>query len=239
MRRKIIYIALLLACPVMGFSQLFQELNQQEFDQKILHFGINVGFNQSHFNFTHHDQFLTQDSVMDIESINSTGINLAWLVNYKISDHFDFRTYPLDLTFSERAFQYALKYPDAINDETPITTKKVQSIALSLPVTIKFTSDRIGNLKVYTIAGARLDYDLAASASSDRNVDAIIKLNKFGYGLEGGIGFHLYFPYFVLSPELKFDWGLANLHNRNANNKYSNNIDKIYARMVSFSLTIE
>ena len=104
---------------------------------------------------------------------------------------------------------------------------------------IKFTSDRIDNLEVYTIGGVKLDYDLAASASSDKNADAIIKLKKFNFGVEGGLGFHLFYEYFVLSPELKVSWGLSNLHNYDPTNKFSNVIDKIHSRMISFSLTIE
>jgi len=239
LRRKIIHIVILLACPLLGFSQLRDGINQPDFDNKDFHFGINAGFNQSHFRFTHHDVFLGQDSVMSVESINSAGINLAWLVNVNLGEHFDLRTFPLDLTFSEKAFQYALTYPNQELDETPLTIKKVQSITLSVPVDIKFTSDRIGNMKVFMVGGMRFDYDLAASASGDKNADAIIKLKKTNINAEGGLGFHLYFPYFVLSPELKVDWGLSNLHNRVGDNKFSNVIDKIYSRMISFSLTIE
>jgi hypothetical protein len=242
LRRKINHIILVIIfCPLIGFSQLRETLNQQDFDDKDYHFGINVGFNQSHFNFSLHPVFLNQhpDSVLDVESVNSTGINLAWLVNYHINDHLDFRTFPLDLTFSQRTFEYTLKYPDVAGGETPITDKNVQSITLSLPMDLKFTSDRIHNLEVYTVGGVKFDYDLAASASSDKNADAIIKLKKFNAGVEAGLGFHLFYEYFVLSPELKVSWGLTNLHNYDATNKFSNVIDKIHSRMISFSLTIE
>ena len=240
LRSKIIYaIVFFSSCPFMGFSQLrFGGTNLPDHDSKRYHFGINLGMNKSHFSFTHHPQFLTQDSVMVIESINSTGINLAWLVNLNLSPHFDFRTYPLNLTFSEKAFEYALTYPDVPGGEAPLTIKKVQSITLSLPLQIKFSSDRIDNLKVYTIAGVKFDYDMASNAGKT-NADDLIKLNKFDYSIEGGIGFHLYFPYFVLSPELKVNWGLSNLHSRNPTLKFSNNIDKISSRMISFSLTVE
>ena len=240
LRRKIIYsILILLTGPVTGFSQLrYGGLNLPDHDSKLYHFGINLGVNKSHFSFTHHPQFLLQDSVMTIESINSTGINLAWLVNLNLSPHFDLRTYPLNLTFSEKAFEYALTYPDAPLGESKLTIKKVQSITLSLPLQVKFSSDRIDNLKVYTIAGVKFDYDMAANAGK-KNADDLIKLKKFDYSVEGGIGFHLYFPYFVLSPELKVSWGLANLHSRNSTLKFSSNIDQIYSRMISFSLTVE
>jgi Outer membrane protein beta-barrel domain len=240
LRRKIIYCILILsACPFIGFSQLrYGGLNLPDHDSKPYHFGINLGINKSHFSFTHHPQFLNQDSVMVIESINSTGINLAWLVNLNLSPHFDLRTYPLDLTFSEKAFEYALTYPDAPGGESNLTIKKVQSITLTLPLQVKFTSDRIDNLKVYTIAGVKFEYDMAANAGK-KNADELIKLNKLDYSIEGGIGFHFYFPFFVLSPELKVSWGLSNLHSRNPTLKFSSNIDKINSRMISFSLTVE
>jgi len=240
LRSKIIYYLIILsASPVICFSQLrYGGLNLPEHDNQVYHFGINLGMNKSHFSFTHHEQFLTQDSVTVIESINSSGINLAWLVNLNLSPHFDIRTYPLNLTFSEKAFEYALTYPDAPVGEGKLTIKKVQSITLSLPLQVKFSSDRIDNLKVYTIAGVKFDYDMAANAGK-KNADDLIKLKPLDYSVEGGIGFHLYFPYFVLSPELKVSWGLTNLHSRNPALKFSSNIDKIYSRMISFSLTVE
>ncbi len=239
LRRKIISIIIIfLVVPFTGFAQLRAQLNNEDHDNKPYHFGINLGFNKSHFSFTHHPYFLQQDSVMGIESINSTGLNLAWLVNLNLSNHFDLRTYPLNLTFSEKAFEYTLAYPDVPGGESKLTIKKVQSITMSLPIQIKFSSDRIDNFKVYTLAGVKFDYDLAANAGK-QNGDDLIKLKKFDYGIEGGIGFHFYFPYFVLTPELKISWGLANLHSRNPALKFSSNIDKINSRMISFSLTVE
>lgn len=200
LRRKIIYcIIILLACHFTGFSQLrYGGLNLPDHDSKRYHFGINLGMNKSHFSFIHHPQFLTQDSVTVIESINSTGINLAWLVNLNLSPHFDFRTYPLNLTFSEKAFEYALTYPDMPAGETKLTIKKVQSITLSLPLLVKFSSDRIDNLKVYTIAGIKFDYDLASNAGKN-NAEELIKLNKLDYSIEGDWFSHL-LSFFCIIP---------------------------------------
>jgi len=208
-------------------------LNQDGHDDKPYHFGINIGYNQSHFNFTHHPQFLQYDSILDVESINNPGINLAWLVNVRMSNHFDVRLHPLDLTFSEKAFVYSQKY-----DTDSSVTKKVQSITLSFPINVAFSSDRIGNFKVYTMAGAKFDYDLASNAGASEAED-LIKLNRSDLSAEIGLGFHIYFPYFVLSPEIKYSAGITNLHARDPNLKYSNVIDKINSRMLTFSLTVE
>jgi hypothetical protein len=216
-----------------SMAQLRDRINQEDHDDKPYHFGIEIGYNKSHFNFTHHPRFLQYDSIMDIESINNSGINLAWLVNVRMNDHFDLRLHPLDLTFSEKAFLYKQNY-----DADTSITKKIQSVTLSFPVHIKFSSDRIGNMKVYTIVGGKFDYDLASNAKATKAED-LIKLKKSDLSLELGLGFHIYFPFFVLSPEIKLSSGLVNLHSRDVDLKYSNVIDKINSKMITFSLTVE
>ncbi len=233
LRRKIVLIVLsLLFCSASAIAQE-NVINQENHDDRPYHFGINIGYNESHFNFTHHPRFLQYDSILDVESINNPGINLAWLVNVRMSNHFDVRVHPLDLTFSEKAFLYTQKY-----ETDSSVTKKVQSITLSFPVNVAFSSDRIGNFKVYTLAGAKFDYDLASNAGASQAED-LIKLNRSDLSVELGLGFHIYFPYFVLSPEIKLSSGLTNIHARDPYLKYSNVIDKINSRMITFSLTVE
>jgi hypothetical protein len=214
-------------------AQLRDVINQETHDYKPYHFGIDLGYNKSHFSFTHHPRFLQYDSIMDVESINSTGINLAWLVNLRMGEHFDLRVHPLDLTFSEKAFLYSERYKS-----DSVIEKKVQSITLSFPVHIKFSSDRINNFKVYTIAGGKFDYDLASNAGA-RKAEDLIKLKRSDISVELGLGLHIYFAYFVLSPEIKLSSGLLNLHARDPHLRYSNVIDKINSKMITFSLTVE
>ena len=241
-RKKIINTGIaVLFFPLIGFAQLRQEVNQEEHDDKRVRFGITLGSNRSHFAFTHHPVFLNQvplDSIAVIESVNSTGVSLAWLVNVRLGQHFDLRTYPVNLTFTERNFLYNLNYPDKPGGEDSITEKKTQSISLSIPVQIKFSSDRINNFKVYMIAGGKVEYDLASNAGA-RKAEEQVKLKKFDYAVEVGLGFHFYFPMFVLTPEVKMGWGLGNLHSRDVNLKYSSTIDQINSRSVFFSLTVE
>lgn len=219
-------------CNLISNAQLFN-YNQEEHDDRPYHFGINLGMNKSHFSFTHHPRFLQYDSIMSVESVNSTGINLAWLVNLRLGSHFDLRLHPLDLTFSEKEFLYVENYSSEKN-----VSKKVQSITLSFPVHIKFSSDRIKNFKVYTIAGGKFDYDLSSNAKAQKAED-LIKLNRTNLSVEVGLGFHIYFPYFVLSPEIKISNGITNLHSRDPDLRYSNVVDKIYSKMITFSITVE
>ena len=245
LRRKIINTGIaVFFCPLIGFAQLREEVNQEDHDDKRIRFGITLGANRSHFAFTHHPVFLQTiqnpplDSITVIESVNSTGVSLAWLVNIRLSNHFDVRTYPVNLTFTERNFLYNLSYPDVPAGEGFITEKKTQSISLSIPVQIKFSSDRINNFKVFMIAGGKIEYDLASNAGA-KKAEEQIKLKKFDYAAEVGLGFHFYFPMFVLTPEIKMSWGLGNLHSRDKNLKFSSTIDQINSRSIFFSLTVE
>ena len=234
LRRKII---LCFGCCFFLFHSFGQivELNQPDHDEKPYHFGINLGYNKSHFSFSYNPRFLQYDSILSVESINSAGINLAWLVSFRLGDHFSLRTHPLDLTFSEKAFLYSEKYT---GHPTVATEKKVQAILLSFPVDMEFSSERINNFKVYVIGGAKFDYDLASNTGAQK-AEELIKLKKTDLSLDIGFGFHFYFPYFVLSPELKLSSGITNVHNRDVNLRYSNVLDKINSRMISFSFTVE
>lgn len=224
--------------PVIAFSQLTEGVNLPDHDESLFHFGINLGVNRAYYHFSNNPLFLQRDSVLSVESIQSSGINLAWLVNLRLGDHFDLSTYPLNLIFTEKAFQYRLKYPEPFSDDGTLVTRKIQGITLSLPMQIKFSSDRINNFKVYILGGGKVEYDFAAN-KGDKNAEKLMKLDKLDYGIEAGIGFHFYFPVFVLSPELKLGWGLKNVHSRDPNLKYSNVIDEIKSRTINLSFIIE
>lgn len=238
LRRKIICTCILLVFMGTQADAQLRYLNQEEHDERRFHFGIMVGMNQSHYNFTRHPTFITSDSIKGIESINSTGINLAWLVNLRLSEHFSLRTYPINLVFTEKAFQYYLPTPNRGIGEDTLMTKKVQGITLSLPLQLKFTSDRINNLRVYMFGGGKVEYDMAANKDK-KSTEGMIRLDKLDYGVEAGIGFHIYFPVFVLSPELKLGYGFRNVHVRDDAYKFSSTLDKINARTITFSLTVE
>jgi len=239
LRNKItIIIISMVVLPFFAFSQWNDELNLQDHDDKKFHFGINLGVNRAYYHFSNNPLFIARDSVLNVESIQSSGICLAWLVNMRLGEHFDLCTYPLNLIFTEKAFQYTLKYPEPFSNEGTIVTRKIQGITLALPLQLKFSSDRINNLKVYMLAGGKIEYDFAAN-KGDKNAEKLMKLDKLDYGIEAGIGFHFYFPVFVLSPEIKIGWGLKNVHSRDPNLKYSNIIDEIKSRTINLSFIIE
>jgi hypothetical protein len=158
------------------------------------------------------------------------------MANLQLTKHLDLRAYPLNLIFSEKVFGYTQKLPG--ESTSTVEKQSVESIVMSFPFQVRLKSDRINNFRVYTLAGMKYDFDLASNSGA-RNADNIVKVNKSDYGLEGGIGFQFFFPYFILSPEIKFSYGLSNVHSRDESLRYSNVIDKMNSRMILFSLHFE
>jgi hypothetical protein len=129
-----------------------------------------------------------------------------------------------------------MKYPDI--DQGYNVTKKVESVIVSFPFQVKFNSDRIGNFRVYMLGGVKADIDLASNATA-RKADDMVKIKRYDYGVEGGIGFNFYYPSFILSPEIKISNGLNNLHARDPKLQYSNVFDRMQSRMIVFSIHLE
>ncbi len=212
------------------------ELNQFDHDAKPYYFGITLGVNLARFQTELHPRFLQYDSVFVAEPVNSGGLTLGLHATARLSNRFQLRFNP-QLMFIERNIFYKLKEPDPVEGTTDVT-KKVESVIVTFPLQIKFQSDRIGNFRVYTLAGIKADIDMASNARAKKAED-LVKIEKYDFGPEFGIGFNFFFPTFIFSPEIKISNGLKNIHGRDENLKYSNVFDKIQSRMIVFTIHLE
>src|SRR5690242_1866235 len=163
-----------------------REIYMPDHDSKSYYFGITIGINLARFQTELHPRFLEYDSVYIAEPVNSGGLSLGLSATTRLSDRFQLRFNP-QLMFIERGIYYKLKYPDPDNQTELI--KKVESVIMSFPIQLKFQSDRIGNFRVYTMIGWKADIDMASNARAKRAED-LVKIEKFDYGPEFGIGFN-------------------------------------------------
>src|SRR5215510_3120577 len=213
-----------------------QELYQTDHDSKPYYFGITLGANVASFHIEHHPRFLQYDSVYTVNPQHTAGFQLGLLATARLSNRFEVRFNPM-LLFTDRGLTYKLKYTDQF-EQSDSVTKKIESVITTFPLQIKFFSDRIGNFRVYMLGGVKADIDLASNARAKR-AEELVKIQKYDYGFEAGIGFNFYFPSFIFSPEIKISNGLKNIHSRDENLKYSNVLDRISSRMIVFCIHLE
>src|SRR5215475_5794686 len=186
-------VVLLLTITSNLYSQE-RELYQTDHDAKPYYFGITLGFNIATFHTDMHPRFLQYDSVLVAKPVASGGFQLGLLATTKLSNRFELRFNP-QLLFTQRNLFYKLKEPDPY-EESDSVTKRVESVITTFPLQIKFFSDRIGNFRVYMLGGVKADIDLASNAREKRAED-LVKIQKYDYGFEAGIGFNFYFPSFI------------------------------------------
>src|SRR5258705_8115348 len=176
-----------------------KDLNLYDHDSKPYYFGITLGVDLARFQTELHPRFLQNDSVLVAEPVNSGGFTLGLSATAHLSNRFEGRFNP-QLMFIERNIFYKLKYPDF--DGLTDVTKRVESVIMSFPFQVKFNSDRIGNFRVYMLGGVKADIDMASNARAKR-ADDLVKINKYDYGVELGLGFNFFFESFIFSPEIK------------------------------------
>ncbi len=212
-----------------------KDLNLFDHDTKPYYFGITLGVNLARFQTELDTRFLQDDSVYVAEPVNSGGFTLGLSATGRLSNRFELRFNP-QLMFIERNIYYKLKYQDL--DGQIDVTKKVESVIMTFPFQVKFNSDRIGNFRVYMMTGVKADIDMASNARAKRAED-LVKIDKYDYGVELGLGFNFFFPSFIFSPEIKISNGLRNIHSRDPNLKFSSVFDKIQSRMIVFCIHLE
>ena len=237
LRGKIKQLLLLLIVATVSLKGLAQkELHRPNHDDLRYYFGITLGYNSSSLHPTKSVKFLQDDSVLVAQPGASGGITLGLLGTARLSDRFQLRINPQLVIGGAKYFSYTLgsRLPTEAEDQK----RTLPSTLVSLPVHIKFNSDRIDNFRVYLLGGIRLDKDLSSNSSA-RNAEDLIKLKGSDFALETGIGFNLFLPFVTISPEIKFTYGLTNLHSRDPSLKYSSVFDKINSRMITFSLHFE
>jgi hypothetical protein len=236
---KVIFIAFLAGFMLLAGgarAQLRDYLNLPDHDSKKYYLGIGFIFESSHFQVSAHPQFLQSDSVLYVNPLNTGGFGVSGMFTYRLSQHFELRLAFPEFIFASNRLAYHVNYPP--DGEQTIATKQVESLLLGFPAQVKFLSDRINNFRVYMLGGFNYRYDLASNSSA-RKAENLIKLSSSDMSVEAGVGFQFYFPVFILSPELKISQGIKNIHSRDPNLQYSNVIDKIKSRMITFSLIFE
>jgi len=235
LRKQIIFLFIFIGFTITEcWSQ--REIYRPNHDDLTYYFGITLGYNSSTLRATKRNTFIASDSILSADASASNGIVLGLLGTARLSDHFQIRVNPQLVLGGSRSFTYTLG--SRLPTESEIQKKILPSTLASLPIHIKFNSDRIDNFRMYVLGGARFDMDLSSNAAA-RNAEDLIKLEKYNTSLETGIGFNIFLPFVTISPEIKFSYGITNIHARDAALKYSNTFDKLQSSMFTFSIHFE
>lgn len=203
----------------------------QDHDSRPYYFGITLGYNEAYFRLDPSSKYARTDSILVADPTRSAGFDMGLMADLELTEHMELRLNPT-LDFADKGIHFIIKQDSSNQDQT------LQSVLVSVPLQLKWQSDRIGNFRVYVMGGGKFDYDLSSKAALRVNNDEI-RIKPFQWGYEGGFGFEFYFPDFIFSPEIKFGRSIGNIQQRDPNNPYTSFIQRLMSRMIVFSIHLE
>jgi len=197
--------------------------------QHKLHFGVELGYNTSNFKVTLSNVYTTTSLVKTAQSYNGPGFTLGIISDLRLWRYLDLRFIP-DLSFGDKSLHFLTP------DSTVI--KDIQSTYIDLPLDLKYKSLPYKDVRFYIFAGASYSIDFS-STSKARLAENLVKISPDDVSAEYGLGMEIHLPLVIISPEIKFSYGLINVLTPNSDLIYSTVLQGLRVRTVLFSIHFE
>ncbi len=205
--KKLFYILLTL-CAISVQAQESQ--NRPYVDDKLFHFGFQLGVNFSSFGVTD-SELEIEDPVTGIKEIYHSrvssvlpGFHVGFITDLRLCKYLNLRFCP-GMQFTSRTLSYKTESGNPVKGSMGKgATVDVLAMPVYLPLYLKFSAMREGNYRPYVIAGG------GASFNVSRDREKPVLMNLMDYFAEVGFGVDLYFRWFKFCPEITYRIGFAN-----------------------------
>lgn len=205
--------------------------NLQNFDQKKIHFGYFVGFNQYNYKLDYKNN---PDKRTLINQ--KPGLSVGLIVDLKLKENLNFRFEPglytnkSDVIFYDRAKFF----------QNSDTIRSIKSTYVHLPILLKYSAKRYNNLRPYILGGLSTSFNLSSNQNNpedNSNGTFRLKTNTFYYEL--GVGIDFYFQYFKFSPSIRGVFSLKDelVQDTELDSPWTGNIQKMSARGIFLNLS--
>ncbi|MFE3847322.1 porin family protein [Flavobacterium sp. LB3P45] len=202
-------------------------INLENFQNKRLYFGYFLGFNSYDFKIDY------KTVGPDIQVKKSTGFNVGIVGDIKLHEYINLRFEP-GLYYTTRE----LMYPNFSTESDAL--RQVNSTYIHLPLLLKFSSLRTGNIRPYLLGGLSTTLNLSSNSKSlDDNLEQRFRVKPWTTNYEMGFGIDLFCPYFIFSPSIRGVFGLKDelIRDNDPNSPWTSNIESIKTRAVFINFT--
>ena len=240
---------------LIGLSVLFlvparaqQAMNRPYVDDKIIHFGFQLGVNFSSYFITDSELPIENPITHEIEIYHSRvssilpGFHVGFVSDVRLSRHLNLRFCP-GMQFTSRTITYKTESGNPVRtpDKKYGSTIDVLAMPVYLPLYLKWSAAREANYRPYVIAGGGVSFNVS------RDREKPVLMNLMDYFCEVGFGVDLYFQWFKFCPEITYRIGFANqLYPADARNElppqeafYSNAISRLTSHCVCLTFNFE
>lgn len=174
-------------------------LNRPYSDMRAWHMGFSVGTHVQDLIFTNNGAITANGETWFVEQPSfSPGFCVNGLYNLRLSNFFSLRLTP-GMYFGNKV----VKMLDTTHGAS--LSQDIKSTYVVVPFDVKYSALRCHNLRPYLTAGVMPAFDVSKKRSE------YLKLKTSDFYISVGVGCDFYLPFFKLSPELKFCFGLSDV----------------------------
>ena len=200
--------------------------NLQNFDQKKIHFGYFVGFNQYNYKLDYKNN---PDKRTLINQ--KPGLSVGLIGDLRLNENLNLRFEP---------GLYTNKSDIIFNDLVSDNLRSIKSTYIHLPILLKYSAKRYNNLRPYILGGLSTSFNLSSNQNNpedNSNGTFRLKTNTFYYEL--GIGIDFYLQYFKFSPSIRGVFSLKDelVQDTELDSPWTGNIQKMSARGIFLNLS--
>ncbi len=235
LERQIILTCLCLLLSITLSAQTYGKQRSYNFQNKAnkpYYFGLTLAFHSSNYSIFRSKKFNEQEQILSVQSVTGPGYNVNVISNLKIGRYFDFRLLP-GFSFTTRNIRYR-----NLALEREFEKEQIESVFAEVPFHVRFKSEPYSDMRLFVLGGIKYSFDIASN-SRRRTDDNILKISPTDFALEVGFGAQFFFPYFILSPELKFSHGLNNILIFNDQSIQSSILENVLSRTITLSFHFE
>ena len=201
-------------------------INLPNFDKRKIHFGYYLGVNNNSFDIKYYDQsggdlgspvnpFPPKDMFVDVNS--KLGFNIGFVIDYRLHKNINLRFEPglrsntKELTFINPNLDATDSQGNQIYNGLEDPVREVSGTYLHMPLLIKFSTNRLNNIRPYVIGGVAYDYNFSSNEKNpDDNYDGEFRMTSSNFMYEAGLGIDLYFDFFKFTPSIRGIFAMNN-----------------------------
>ena len=230
-------LAIFLLLSFAAISQKEKPKNYRRFDEKTIHFGIMLGANIANFTILQVPNGYEKYGLKSLVTKSTPGGQIGIVSTLKLGTPVvRLRLIPT-LSFQERVLIY--QFEDTDTTEDLFNEERINSTSIDFPLMFQFRTLRQNNFASYILLGAQYSIDLQTQENASQNFDdPFIKLKRFDFQAQLGVGVEFFAPFFKFGMEIKYSHGLSSSFIQE-NTFIAEPIDRLFNKTWWFSIIFE
>lgn len=212
--------------------------NLGQFDRRLLHYGIQVGYTQSKFDLRYSEDAELRNTLQGTTSYYAPGFHIAVIGDMRLGNWLNLRLLP-GVTLVTREISYSWERNYYASHHLAELSRNVESVYGDIPIELKLRSVRYGNFRPYLTAGASYGFDFASLRKNRNQTNQnIVRLQASDLRYTMGVGFDVFLTYVKFAIEMKMNFGLLDLKVEDPE-IYIRSFDYLNTRTFMLSFTFE